>query len=178
MSLMVLIDSTLSSDVRADISLNGRVLNVALAVERSDAERLGEEGKKQRQDKRNLYLAREGGESLSGLHFSNLVWLVFTHFRFRRVVILPDSQAAQGLSKSDQEKRAAAWRENKAKLNNPNYIVSRTRLSVRNLPLSFSEKDLRSLFVTAVQDYHFKQEMDVKDVKVSLKQVGRNVCCS
>ena len=53
-------------------------------------------------DRRNLYLAKEG-------------------------LVLPGSVAAQGLSKADLLKRHKAEAEKKAKLDNPNIFVSRTR---------------------------------------------------
>lgn len=43
-------------------------------------------------------------------------------------------------------KRTKAYAEKKAKLANPNYYVSRTRLCVRNLPTSVDEKRLRGVF--------------------------------
>ena len=40
--------------------------------------------------------------------------------------------------------------EKKLKLKSPNFIVSSTRLSVRNLPASWDEKKVKDLFVAAV----------------------------
>lgn len=54
------------------------------------------------------------------------------------------------MSASDQTKRKHAIEESRAKLKNPNYIVSATRLSIRNIPRSWTEKQLKSLSITAV----------------------------
>ena len=76
------------------------------AVTRGKAAELAKEkkteGNKESKDKRNLYLAKEG-------------------------LILPGSEAAQGLSKADLLKRQKAEAEKKAKLENPNNFVSSTR---------------------------------------------------
>ena len=45
-----------------------------------------------------------------------------------------------GVSKSDMLKRAQGYAEKKAKLKNPNFSVSRTRLSIRNIPTTVDEK--------------------------------------
>lgn len=58
-------------------------------------------------DKRNLYLAKEG-------------------------VIVPGSQAADGLSKADLQKRQKAEAEKKAKLRIPHFVVSKTRYVQRS----------------------------------------------
>lgn len=60
--------------------------------------------------------------------------------------VFPDSEAAKGLSKTDMAKRTKAYAEKKAKLANPNFYVSTTRLCVRNLPTSVDERKLRALF--------------------------------
>lgn len=84
-------------------------MNVTRAVTRGKAAELTKErkarGGKEDKDKRNLYLAKEG-------------------------LVLSDSTAAHGLSKSDLLKRQKAEAEKKAKLTNPNYYVSPTRYTV------------------------------------------------
>ena len=88
------------------LSLDNFKLNVTKAVTRGKAAELTKErkaeGNKINNDKRNLYLAKEG-------------------------LILPGSIAAQGLSKSDLLKRQKAETEKKAKLENPNFFVSTIR---------------------------------------------------
>lgn len=81
------------------------------------------EAKNENKDKRNLYLATEG-------------------------LIYPGSTAAEGLSQSDLIRRQKAEREKKAKLADPNYFVSSTRLCVRNLPLNVDDKKLAEIFST------------------------------
>lgn len=56
-----------SSGIAHDLVLHGRTLDVVRAIPRDEAERLREEGVRERQktDKRSLYLLREGGGSLS-----------------------------------------------------------------------------------------------------------------
>ncbi|KJE97589.1 hypothetical protein CAOG_09091 [Capsaspora owczarzaki ATCC 30864] len=114
------------------IVLDGRTLSVALAVERNEAKQLMDSNTKKREaaskltDKRNLYLAREG-------------------------TIDPNSEIALTLSKTDLAKRAKAEQEKRAKLKNPNYFVSTTRLSIRNLPTTVDEKALKQLIHDAVK---------------------------
>lgn len=52
-----------SASLAKRLVLHGRTLAVARAVKRDEAERLREEGERSREkaDKRNLYLMREGG---------------------------------------------------------------------------------------------------------------------
>ena len=61
-------------------------------------------------------------------------------------VIFPESTAGKELSKSDRDKRMKAYAQKKAKLANPNFFVSMTRLCVRNLPTRIDEKSLKALF--------------------------------
>eukprot|EP00457_Paulinella_chromatophora_P002099 gb/GEZN01002103.1/.p1 GENE.gb/GEZN01002103.1/~~gb/GEZN01002103.1/.p1 ORF type:complete len:832 (+),score=143.65 gb/GEZN01002103.1/:137-2497(+) len=110
-----------SSSVSPGIELCGRQLIVTLAVDRDEAAKLTDQGVKRRADKRNLYLAREG-------------------------LINEDSVAAEEMSKGDLAKRTKAQTEKREKLKNPNYVVSRTRLSIRNIPAEYSEKNLKELF--------------------------------
>jgi hypothetical protein len=85
-------------------------------------------------------------------------------------VIAPDSSAAESMSPKDLEARQAAWKEKKAKLKNPNYVVSKTRLSIRNLPLRLDDKALKSLCLAAVKDYWAKQN-EPTDQKIRIVQV-------
>jgi len=111
------------------LHLHGRRLNVTLAIDRAQATQINTENETKltkKRDRRNLYLAREG-------------------------YVKPDSPEFLALSKGDQSKRTAAENEKKAKLKNPNFSVSKTRLSVRNLPLATTDKDLRKLFASATR---------------------------
>jgi nucleolar protein 4 len=67
----------------------------------------------------------------------------------REGVITPGSEAAKDLSKADLQRRQKAEAEKKAKLQNPNCFVSTTRLCVRNLPLTTTEKELTKVFSNA-----------------------------
>ncbi|XP_078364761.1 RNA-binding protein 28-like isoform X2 [Oculina patagonica] len=110
------------------LSLDNFTLNVTKAVTRGKAAELAKEkkieGNREARDNRNLYLAKEG-------------------------LILSGSTAAQGLSKADLLKRQKAEKEKKAKLENPNYFVSKTRLCVRNLALNVDDSKLKEIFSTA-----------------------------
>jgi len=57
----------------------------------------------------------------------------------------------QEMSKGDQEKRSRASREKSTKLRSPNFYISTTRLSLRNLPYTMDEKALKTLVVAAVR---------------------------
>jgi nucleolar protein 4 len=50
----------LSSKAAEKFTLDGRVLSVVRAVDREEAAKLKDAGKKKREDKRNLYLLNEG----------------------------------------------------------------------------------------------------------------------
>lgn len=61
------------------------------------------------------------------------------------------SAAWDSLSVTDRTKRKRAAEEKNTKLRSPNFSVSRTRLSVRNIPLTMQEKALKQLFIAAVR---------------------------
>ncbi|CAE6468051.1 unnamed protein product [Rhizoctonia solani] len=120
-----------SASLAKRLVLHGRTLSVARAVTRNEADRLREEGERSRekQDKRNLYLMREG-------------------------VIFPNSSAAVGLSEAELATRQAAFDSRKALLrSNPSLYVSRTRISVRRLPLWASERVLKRLAIHAMREF-------------------------
>ena len=73
---------------------------------------------------------------------------------------------AKKLSKPELVKRQRAAVEKKAKLANPNYFVSKTRISVRNLSATVSENQLKD----ALLKY-------AKGTPVQIKQV-QHLCCS
>ncbi|RKO90936.1 hypothetical protein BDK51DRAFT_12925, partial [Blyttiomyces helicus] len=111
--------------------LDGRFLNVALAVPRGQADQLAHEGKLRRraEDKRNLYLMREG-------------------------VIFPESDAAATLTPAELSKRQTSFAERKRILaTNPNLFMSKTRLSVRNLGLRVDDKELKKVALLAVKKF-------------------------
>ncbi|KAG8742153.1 RNA recognition motif-containing protein [Ceratobasidium sp. 414] len=111
--------------------LHGRTLSIARAVAREEADRLKEEGERSRekQDKRNLYLMREG-------------------------VIFPNSPAAAQLSATELATRQASFDSRRALLrSNPSLYVSRTRISVRRVPLWVSERVLKRLAMYAAREF-------------------------
>ncbi|KAG0262091.1 RNA recognition motif-containing protein [Actinomortierella ambigua] len=125
----------LPEELAVKFTLNGRVLNVVRAVDRKAAEDLTAAGqhKREREDRRNLYLMREG-------------------------VIFPDSPAAAKITAPELSKRQASYAARRQLLaRNPSLYISKTRLSIRNLPLKLDEKELRKLGVAAIQK--FKNEV-------------------
>jgi len=97
------------------IRLGGRQLNITLAVDRNEASKLRTTDKKEKIDKKNAYLAREG-------------------------LIAADSDVSASMSTEDKDKRMRAYQEKKKKLKNPNYTISKFRLSIRNIPQDWDEK--------------------------------------
>ncbi|CAG2163454.1 unnamed protein product [Oppiella nova] len=79
------------------------------------------------QSERNLYLAKEG-------------------------LIYPDSPAAEGVSQTDLAKRLTLETRKRKTLQNTHYFVSDTRLCVHNIPLNCDNKQLRDIFMNAVND--------------------------
>ncbi|KAL8712225.1 MAG: hypothetical protein Q9220_003376 [cf. Caloplaca sp. 1 TL-2023] len=134
-------------DTQADssgrYSIEGRLLQVTRAVDRSQAVRFTAAGhafRDQRdRDKRHLYLLGEG--------------------TIPRNTPLYDRIAPSELVLREE---SAKQRQNLIK-NNPALHVSLTRLSVRNLPRDFSSKDLKALAREAVVGF-------ARDVKAGLRQ--------
>ncbi|RNF10957.1 putative RNA-binding protein [Trypanosoma rangeli] len=79
-------------------------------------------------DPRHLYLLREG-------------------------LILPDTPAARGLHPQYLAMIQQDYEARKNQLRNSNMFVSTTRLNVRNLPRTMSEKEFRAMFVTQVRSF-------------------------
>jgi nucleolar protein 4 len=55
--------------------------------------------------------------------------------------------------------------ERRLKLKSPNFVLSRTRLSVRNVPFSMTEAKLRSLAVHAVKERASREKPEVVQVR-------------
>ncbi|KAI0674270.1 hypothetical protein C8Q78DRAFT_1067357 [Trametes maxima] len=128
-----------SASIAQNLVLHGRTLDVSRAVTRDEATRLKEIGERQREkaDKRNLYLLREG-------------------------IILPNTPAAELLPPTEVEKRTQSFNARRALLrSNPSLFVSRTRLSVRQLPLFVTERMLKRLAIHAMRAF----ETEVKESK-------------
>ncbi|SJX60564.1 related to Nucleolar protein NOP4 [Sporisorium reilianum f. sp. reilianum] len=129
------IPSVLTADpaapLTASLNLHGRVLNVIPAVARDEASRLETSGRKEREkgDKRNTWLLREG-------------------------VPFPNSDLGAKLAPSEVEKRLQSFQVRKAQMGaNPSLFVSKTRLSVRSLPLFVSDRMLKRLAIHAVKAF-------------------------
>ena len=101
--------------------MRGRVLRVSLALSRNGLDQAHDvRSQARREDKRSLYLLREG-------------------------VIFPDSEAAKSITQHELDKRLTSYTSRKRLLEkNPNLFMSKTRLSVRNLPVWLDEKNLRA----------------------------------
>jgi nucleolar protein 4 len=101
-------------------------------------------------DPRNLYLLQEG-------------------------LILPDSAAAKGLHPRYLQMIEDDYAARKQQLTNSNYFVSKTRLSVRNLPRTMSENDMRRLFAEQARNYLKKHPEDTEKGKWGKYGPIRNV---
>ena len=71
--------------------------------------------------------------------------------QLREGLIEEGSAAWEAMSAADRAKRKRAAGEARTKLNSPNFFLSRTRLCLRNLPPSMSEKALKELVLAAVR---------------------------
>ncbi|KAG2125689.1 hypothetical protein DEU56DRAFT_824551 [Suillus clintonianus] len=128
-----------SAGVARSLVLHGRTLDVVRAVTRDQAGKLKDEGEKRREkaDKRNLYLLREG-------------------------VILPNTPAASTIPPIELEKRTNSFTARRTMLRtNPSLYVSKTRLSVRQIPLFVTERTLKRLALHALRT--FKDEVRKKE---------------
>lgn len=104
------------------------------AIDKKTAHEIAEKKSGVKKDTRNLYLAKEGGKVI---------------LERLTKVILPDTPAAQGVSQEDMEKRRRSRLETKQKLRNVNFFVNPLRLSIRNFPSSWDDKQLLKLFKEA-----------------------------
>ncbi|KAJ7582762.1 hypothetical protein C8J56DRAFT_864966 [Mycena floridula] len=120
-----------SSTLAKSLVLQGRTLDVVRAVTRDVAGKLKEDGERQREkaDKRNMYLLREG-------------------------VILPNSPAADTLTPAELERRSQSFNSRKVLLkSNPSLYISKTRLSIRQIPTFVTEHMLKRLAIHAVKTF-------------------------
>ncbi|KAJ7105735.1 hypothetical protein C8R43DRAFT_1140711 [Mycena crocata] len=120
-----------SSTLARSLVLQGRTLDVVRAVTRDVAGKLKEDGEKKREkaDKRNMYLLREG-------------------------VILPNTPAADTLTATEIERRTASYNARRTLLrSNPSLFISKTRLSIRQIPIFVTERLLKRLAIHAVRAF-------------------------
>ena len=131
------------SDPLGRYTLDGRILHITKAVEKTEADRLTREGVVHRnhrdRDKRRLYLLTEG-------------------------TISSKSQLYKNLAPNEIAMREASVKQRKALVeSNPSLHLSLTRLAVRNIPRSISSKDLKALAREAVVGF-------ATDVKSGIRQ--------
>lgn len=65
-------------------------------------------------------------------------------------VILPGMPEAALVNPQDLARRTRSWNTRKSKLKNPNFVVSPTRLSIRNLPRDVDDAKLKKVSLDAV----------------------------
>ncbi|KAF9223106.1 RNA-binding domain-containing protein [Gyrodon lividus] len=121
-----------SASAAKNLVLDGRTLDVVRAVTRDQATKLKEEGERSREkaDKRNLYLLREG-------------------------VIFPNTPASQTIPLVELEKRTNSFNARRTMLRtNPSLYVSKTRLSIRQVPLFVTERVLKRLAIHSVREFN------------------------
>ncbi|KAL8553143.1 hypothetical protein ACS0TY_001696 [Phlomoides rotata] len=126
------------------ILIKGRPVKVLKALDKKTAHDKSlekEKEKKEEHDLRNVYLAKEG-------------------------FIMEGMPAAVGVSVSDMSKRKKLYEDKMAKLQSPNFRVSRTRLIVYNVPKTMSEKDVKRLFIDAVTSRATKQKPTIWQIKI------------
>lgn len=97
-------------------------------------------------DRRNLYLASEGE-------------------------IAEGSPAWESVPAGDRDRRKRAAADKALKLRSPNFAVSTTRLAVRNIPASMSDKALKQLALQAVKAHASRAHPHVKQVKILREDV-------
>ena len=132
-----------NTDPSGQYSLDGRVLQISPAVDKSEASRLTKEGatyrSKRDKDKRRLYLLSEG-------------------------TIASNSKLWEQLPPSERTMREASVKQRKTLIeSNPSLNLSLTRLSVRNIPRSIGSKELKALAREAVVGF-------ATDLKSGLRQ--------
>ncbi|KAK5110393.1 hypothetical protein LTR62_006101 [Meristemomyces frigidus] len=140
------------ADPSGQHTLDGRVLQVSRAVEKSEANRLTDEGHQHRSkrdnDKRRLYLLSEG-------------------------TISTKSPLYEKLSPSEKTMRESSAKQRKTLIeSNPSLHLSLTRLSVRNLPRSIDSKALKALAREAVVGFATDVKAG-KRTRLSHEELGR-----
>ena len=142
--------NTAAPEEIAKYTLEGRVLDFLPAVNREEATRLKDEhASKKRDDKRNLYLLKEG--DIDSRH-----------------------PFYPGLSPMDLSLRKDSMKQRKDMLaTNPSLHLSLTRLAVRNIPRTMEEQGFKALAIKAVAEF---DEEVVKDLRSGLtkEEVARD----
>ena len=110
------------------LTLSGRALVITKAVRKEQAAEMGQSVGED--DGRNLYLAKEG--------------------------IMLSAELMEAMNPRELSRRIKWWKAKREKLENPNFHVSRTRLSVKNLPHFVTEKMLRKVFIDKANEIRTK----------------------
>ncbi|KAL6638060.1 hypothetical protein ACP70R_025632 [Stipagrostis hirtigluma subsp. patula] len=124
------------------IFIKSRALNVMKAMDKDSAHKKSlEKAKNEVEDRRNLYLAKEGE-------------------------ILAGSPAAEGVSDADMNKRNWLARRKTEMLQSPKFHVSRTRLIIYNLPKTMTINDVKKLCREAVISRAHRQNPVIRKVNI------------
>uniref|UniRef100_A0A8H8CJ26 RRM domain-containing protein n=1 Tax=Psilocybe cubensis TaxID=181762 RepID=A0A8H8CJ26_PSICU len=121
-----------SSSLAQSLVLHGRTLDVVRAVTRDVAGKLKETNERAREkaDKRNMYLIREG-------------------------VIMPNTPASENLTPAEIERRTSSFNARRALLkSNPSLFISKTRLSVRQIPIFVTERMVKRLVTHSIKAFN------------------------
>ncbi|KAG2534515.1 hypothetical protein PVAP13_9NG068181 [Panicum virgatum] len=124
------------------IFMKSRALNVMKAMDKESAHKKAlEKAKTEVEDRRNLYLAKEGE-------------------------ILAGTPAAEGVSDADMNKRNWLARRKVEMLQSPKFHVSRTRLIIYNLPKTMTINDVKKLCREAVISRATRQNPVIRKVNI------------
>ncbi|OMJ28792.1 putative RNA-binding protein [Smittium culicis] len=140
-SSVLLQENPKSLSVISIFTIKGRLLNLSSAVSHQKAQDLADINMRQRikLDKRNTYLIREG-------------------------VVFPNSESASKLTPEELEAHQKYYGTRKYQLSrNPNLIMSKTRLCIRNIPKSVTEPELRKVAQNSITLFKTK----VKENKIA-----------
>lgn len=142
------------TELNSPWTLRGRLLEILPSIAKKEAKEI--ESKKMAQkrmsDKRNLYLLKEG-------------------------VFKADSVEAKEMSQEDWTKRVKSTHQRAQQIKNLTNFVSKTRLSIRNLPLNMDEKKLKNTCFQSVLDYvkeHPESEKGNEKIKIKQTKIIRN----
>eukprot|EP01086_Lenisia_limosa_P013053 TRINITY_DN4183_c0_g1_i1.p1 TRINITY_DN4183_c0_g1~~TRINITY_DN4183_c0_g1_i1.p1 ORF type:complete len:581 (+),score=230.26 TRINITY_DN4183_c0_g1_i1:235-1743(+) len=138
------------------ITINGRRLAVMKALSRREATKASEDSKEKvkTSDKRNIYLRREG-------------------------LIDPESEAGKQMSKNDLAKRESIKKDTITKLKSTNFFISPVRLTVFNVPFTWTTDDLKKCFMKAAvadrKENKRKGQTVIKQCKVEVtRETGKS----
>ncbi|BAS87134.1 Os03g0824300 [Oryza sativa Japonica Group] len=124
------------------IFIKSRALKIMKALDKESAHKKElEKSKNEVEDRRNLYLTKEGE-------------------------ILAGTPAAEGVSDADMNKRSWLARRKAEMLQSPKFHVSRTRLIIYNLPKTMTINDVKKLCREAVISRAHKQNPIIRKVNI------------